>query len=173
MEPVRWYRPTRRAPVLYGALVVGTLVAIIATGWVLLSPSLLLQRQVASATTQPAETEPSAQPSAQPVERVVRGQVLDGESGAPLAGASVWTGSTETRTNDEGRFTTDPLKPGASYLVKVPGYGLRRLTADTEQVTVRLPPKVVRAAYLTYYGVATGYTRAGDRVVARTEPTPW
>src|ERR1700674_5972145 len=88
-------------PVLYGALVVGTLVAIIATGWVLLSPSLLLPRHAASATTQPAETEPSAQPA----ERVVRGRVLDAGSGAPLAGASVWAGSTETRTAEGGRFT--------------------------------------------------------------------
>jgi hypothetical protein len=167
MEPVPVVPADQtKRPVLYGALVVGTLIAIIATAWVLLSPSLLLQRQIALATPQQTEAEPPAQPA----ERVVRGQVLDAESGTPLVGASVWAGSTEMRTNDEGRFTTDPLKPGASFLVKVPGYGLRRLTADTEQVTVRLPPKAVRAAYLTYYGVADkGIRERVLELVARTE----
>jgi hypothetical protein len=133
---------------------------------VFLSPSLLLQRQVAAATAQPAAPPP---PSA-PIEKPVSGRVLDAESGAPLAGASVWVGPTEVRTDDEGRFTTEPLRPGAAFFVKVPGYELRRLTADTDHVTVALAPKVVRAAYLTYYGVADRGIR--DRVlelVARTE----
>jgi hypothetical protein len=96
--------------------------------------------------------------------------VLDAESRAPLAGASVWVGPTEVRTDDEGRFTTEPLRPGAAFLVKVPGYELRRLTAASDEVTVALAPKVVRAAYLTYYGVGDKGIR--DRVlelVARTE----
>ncbi len=166
MDPVPVPADHTERPVLYGAVVVGTLVAIVTAGWVFLSPSLLLQRQVAAATTKPAETAPSAELA----ERAVRGQVLDAESGAPLTGASVWVGPTEVRTDDEGRFTTKPLRPGASFLVKIPGYELRRLTADTSQVTVALAPKVVRAAYLTYYGVADKGIR--DRVlelVARTE----
>jgi hypothetical protein len=156
----------RQRRILYGALVVGALAAIVATGWVFLSPSLLLQRQVAAATTQPVAPPP---PSA-PIERPVSGRVLDAESGAPLAGASVWVGPTEVRTDDEGRFTTEPLRPGTAFLVKVPGYELRRLTAASDEVTVALAPKVVRAAYLTYYGVGDKGIR--DRVlelVARTE----
>jgi hypothetical protein len=166
MDPVSVLVGHKRRSVLYGALVVGTLVAVLAAGWVFLSPSLLLQRPVAAATTKPTE----AQPTPQPVERAVRGRVLDVESGAPLVGASVWVGATEIRTDDEGRFTTEPLKPGASLLVKVPGYALRQLTPEADQVTVSLTPKVVRAAYLTYYGVADKGIR--DRVlelVARTE----
>jgi len=166
MDPVLVPAGHTQRCVLYGALVVGTLIAIVATGWVFLSPSLLLQRQVAAATTKP--TEPAPPP--QPAERAVHGRVLDVESGAPLAGASVWVGPTETRTNEEGGFTTEPLKPGASFLVKIPGYELRRLTPDTDLVTVALAPRVVRAAYLTYYGVADKGIR--DRVlelVARTE----
>ncbi len=153
-------------PVVYGALVVGALAAILATGWLLLSPSLLPQRQVASATVQPVEPAPTPQPE----ERSARGRVLDAESGAPLAGASVWVGPAELRTDEDGRFTTEPVKPGADFLVKVPGYELRRLTADTKEMTVALVPKVVRAAYLTYYGVGDKGIR--DRVlelVARTE----
>jgi len=69
-------------PVLYGALVLGALAVIVTLGWLLLSPSLLLQRQVALATTQPAVTAPAAEPVARPV----LGRVLDAGSGAPLDG---------------------------------------------------------------------------------------
>ncbi len=157
--------PTRR-PVLYGAFVLGALAGIVTLGWLLLSPSLLLQRQVALATTQPAEPAPAAEPVAQPV----LGRVLDAGSGAPLPGASVWAGADEIRADAEGHFATEPLKPGAAFLVKAPGYELRRLTAGADPVTVALQPKVVRAAYLTYYGVADKGIR--DKVlelVARTE----
>jgi hypothetical protein len=166
MDPVLAPADRTQRPVVYGALVVGALAAIVATGWLLLSPALLLQRQVASATTQPGEPAPSPQPA----ERPVRGRVLDAGTGAPLAGASVWSGADEIRSDDEGRFATEPLKPGAAFLVKAPGYELRRVTAGTDPVTVALQPKVVRAAYLTYYGVADKGIR--DRVlelVARTE----
>jgi len=166
MDPVPVPADRIQRPILYGALVVGALAAIVVTGWVFLSPSLLLHRQVAAATSQPVEPPPSSAPT----ERPVSGRVMDAESGAPLAGASVWVGPTEVRTDNEGRFTTEPLRPGAAFLVKVPGYELRRLTADRDEVTVALAPKVVRAAYLTYYGVADKGIR--DRVlelVARTE----
>ena len=166
MDPVPVPADRIQCPILYGALVVGALAAIVATGWVFLSPSLLLHRQVAAATTQPVEPPPSSAST----ERPVSGRVLDAESGAPLAGASVWVGPTEVRTDEEGRFTTEPLRRGAAFLVKVPGYELRRLTSDPAEVTVALAPKVVRAAYLTYYGVADKGIR--DRVlelVARTE----
>jgi len=166
MDPVPVPADRIQCPILYGALVVGALAAIVATGWVFLSPSLLLHRQVAAATTQPVEPPPYSAST----ERPVSGRVLDAESGAPLAGASVWVGPTEVRTDEEGRFTTEPLRPGAALLVKLPGYELRRLTADPDEVTVALAPKVVRAAYLTYYGVADKGIR--DRVlelVARTE----
>src|SRR3990172_652499 len=165
MDPVPVPADRLQRPILYGALVVGALAAIVATGWVFLSPSLLLHRQVAAATTQPVEPPPSSAST----ERPVRGQVLDAESGAPLAGASVWVGPTEVRTDEEGRFITEPLKPGAAFLVKVPGYELRRLTSDPAEVTVALAPKVVRAAYLTYYGVADKGIR--DRVLELVAPT--
>jgi hypothetical protein len=166
MDPVPVPTCHTQRSVLYGALLAGTLVAIVAAGWVFLLPSLLLPRQVAAATPKPAETAPPPQPA----DRAVHGRVLDVESGAPLAGASVWVGPTETRTDDEGRFTTEPLEPGASFLVKIPGYELRRLTADADQVTVALAPKVVRAAYLTYYGVGDkGIRERVLELVARTE----
>jgi hypothetical protein len=95
---------------------------------------------------------------------------VDAETGAALRGVSVWAGKVELRTDEDGRFTTAPLGPGAAILVKSPGYELRRLVADKDDVKVALPPKTVRAAYLTYYGVADKVIR--ERVlelVARTE----
>ena len=160
--------PAEKKPrsILYGVLAVGAVLAIIATGWMVLSPTALLHRQLAAASPTPELPAPPA-PS---VERPVRGRVLDAETGAPLRGASVWAGKEEIRTDEDGRFTTPPLGPGAAVLVKSPGYELRRLVADKDELTIALPSRSVRAAYLTYFGVADKTIR--ERVlelVARTE----
>ncbi len=160
--------PTEKKPrpILYGVLAAGAFLAIIVTGWMVLSPSALLHRQLAAASPTPALPAPPA-PS---VERPVRGRVLDTDTGAPLRGASVWAGKEEIRTDEDGRFTTPPLGPGAAVLVKSPGYELRRLVADKDELTIALPSRSVRAAYLTYFGVADKTIR--ERVlelVARTE----
>jgi len=166
MDPAPNETEHRRPPFLYGLLVLATLAAVAATGWALLSPSLLLGRQVAAATTEPVE---SAPPAPDP-EHPVRGRVLDAATGAPLRGASLWIGSDEVLTDEEGRFTTGPVKPGAGFFVKFPGYELRRLTAEKAEMTVALPPKIVRAAYLTYFGVADkGIRERVLELVARTE----
>jgi hypothetical protein len=166
MNPAPETSERKQRPILYGALAAGAFVTIAITGWIVLSPSALLHRQLAAASSPPA-----AQPvPAPPVERPVRGRVVDAETGAALRGVSVWAGKVELRTDEDGRFTTAPLGPGAAILVKSPGYELRRLVADKDDVKVALPPKTVRAAYLTYYGVADKVIR--ERVlelVARTE----
>jgi hypothetical protein len=138
----------KQRSILFGVLMVGAFVALVITGWMVLSPSALLHRQLAAASSSPAA------PAAPPVERPVRGRVLDAETGAPLRGASVWAGKEELRTDEEGRFTTPPIGLGAALLVKSPGYELRRLVADTDEMTISLPSRPVRAAYLTYFGVA-------------------
>ena len=113
-----------KRPVLYGALVVGTLVAIIATGWVLLSPSLLLQRQVASATPQPAQAEPPAPP----VERR-RAWTSAGRRERRAAGGRVGLGRLDRDREPTTRAASPPTRssPAPRFLVKVPGYELRRL----------------------------------------------
>ena len=148
-EPSQTQASKRSKPraILYGALAAGAGAAVVAAGWIVLSASPLLHGQVAAATPQALEAVLSA-------ERPVRGRVVDAETGAPIRGASVWVGSEELRTDDDGRFTTGPLRPWAPFLVKSPGYDLHRLTAETEEVQVALTPRVVRAAYLTYFGVA-------------------
>jgi len=172
----------RRRPLLYGALVTGVLAAVAVTGWVVLSPSPLLHRQVAAGTTQPTESmsRPTSDAPMQPAKlslptpespaRRVQGRVRDGETGIPLPGVSVWSAGTETLTDEEGRFTTAPVKPGTAVIIKTPGYAVRRLPAGDGEMTVTLAPKVVRAAYLTYYGIGDkGIRERVLELVARTE----
>ncbi|HEV8531736.1 MAG TPA: putative glycoside hydrolase [Methylomirabilota bacterium] len=173
----------RPRPLLYGALVVGTLAVVAVTGWLLLSSPLLLKRQVEAETTQPTESmaPPVAHAPGRPAKlalvppsdsptRPARGQVRDAETGGPLRGVSVWTGDTEILTDENGRFATEPVKPGTAVLIKTPGYGLRRLTAGEGEMTVTLAPKAVRAAYLTYYGIGDkGIRERVLELVARTE----
>jgi hypothetical protein len=88
--------------------------------------------------------------------RAIAGRVLDAATGSPLRGASIWAGPTEIVTDAEGRFTTGPIEAGTTVWVKTPGYERKKLTAGegAAEVTVKLAPHAVRAAYLTYYGVA-------------------
>ena len=87
--------------------------------------------------------------------RAITGRVLDAATGSPLRAASVWAGPTEIVTDADGRFTTGPVESGATIWVKTPGYERRQIVAGTaSEVTVKLAPKSIRAAYLTYYGVA-------------------
>lgn len=82
----------------------------------------------------------------------IEGQIVDADTKHPIAGASIHSGSQEVRTDAEGRFTVGaPIFP---LIVKAPGYERRTLAAGGARLTVSLHPKVVKAAYLTYYGVA-------------------
>ncbi len=88
----------------------------------------------------------------------------------PLRGASIWAGAVETRADDDGRFSLDVPADTPALVVKAPGYEKRRIPVGTETATIALKPKVIRAAYLTYYGIAEPKIR--DRVlelVGRTE----
>jgi hypothetical protein len=62
------------------------------------------------------------------------------------------------------------VEPDTTVWVKAPGYERKKLATDAAEVTVRLAPHPIKAAYLTYYGVADRTIR--QRVldlVARTE----
>ena len=130
----------------------------------------------APTTTAPIPaTSPSAeapvQPAPAPAEpRVITGRVIDAATGNPLQGVSIWAGPGEIVTDTEGRFTTAPVVPGSTIWVKTPGYERRKLTAGATEVTVKLAPHPVRAAYLTYYGVADrGIRQRVLDLVSRTE----
>ncbi|HEY7868796.1 MAG TPA: putative glycoside hydrolase, partial [Methylomirabilota bacterium] len=132
-----------------------------------------------SPAPEPATTTTPAPPAAAPPApaarrgdaRAITGRVLDAATGAPLHGASVWAGPTEIVTAADGRFTTGPVEPDATVWVKSPGYERKRLVAGTaSEVTVKLAPKAIRAAYLTYYGVADrGIRQRVFDLVDRTE----
>ena len=116
----------------------------------------------------PAPASAPAEPHGEP--RVVAGRVLDAATGNALRGVSIWADTTETVTDAEGRFTTKPVVPGSTIWVKAPGYERRKLTAGAAEVTVKLPPHPIRAAYLTYYGVADrGIRQRVLDLVSRTE----
>ncbi|HSE03470.1 MAG TPA: putative glycoside hydrolase [Methylomirabilota bacterium] len=120
------------------------------------------------AAAPPAPAAPAARRGAA---RPITGRVLDAANGAPLRGASVWAGPTEIVTGADGRFTTEPLDPGTTVWVKTPGYERRKLVAgEASEVTVKLAPHAIRAAYLTYYGVADrGIRQRVLDLVERTE----
>ncbi|HWP75720.1 MAG TPA: putative glycoside hydrolase [Methylomirabilota bacterium] len=116
------------------------------------------------ASPAPAPAEPRGEP------HVVVGRVLDSATGNALRGVSIWAGASEALTDAEGRFTTKPVVPGTTIWVKAPGYERRKLTAGAAEVTVKLPPHPIRAAYLTYYGVADrGIRQRVLDLVSRTE----
>ncbi len=81
------------------------------------------------------------------------GQVVEDGRGTPLRGATVRAGDLETRTDEDGRFSLGPVLADATVLVRMPGYERRRLTLSGASLAVALKPQVVKAAYLTYYGV--------------------
>ena len=83
----------------------------------------------------------------------IRGTVLDADRRTPLRGASVWAGQHEAVTDADGRFALE-VPAEATLIVKMPGYEMRRIPAVGPDVAVTLKPKSIRAAYLTYYGIA-------------------
>ena len=129
---------------------------------------------VAVPAPSPAAQAP-AQPAPEPAEprgepRVITGRVIDAATGGPLRGASIWAGPVEVVADADGHFTTTPVVPGSTIWVKSPGYERRKLTAGAAEVTVKLPPHPIRAAYLTYYGVADrGIRQRVLDLVSRTE----
>jgi hypothetical protein len=170
MNPVPRVVGGRRRPLLFGALAGFLLLGGVATYLLVPRAFPLGARQVAAAPT-PSESlpAPTPEPPLQPIR--VQGRVLDSVSGLPLRGTSIWSGATEVIADTEGRFSLETL-PGQSpaVLVKTPGYERKRLVMVGPETTIRLRPQVVRAAYLTYYGVAERKIR--DRVfdlMGRTE----
>ncbi|OLC08140.1 MAG: hypothetical protein AUH42_02290 [Gemmatimonadetes bacterium 13_1_40CM_70_11] len=83
------------------------------------------------------------------------GRVLDPQF-QPLAAAAVVIGGREIRTGADGAFALDKVPASAPLIVKLPGY--EKMTLDPspapEPLELVLVPHVVKAAYLTYFGVA-------------------
>jgi hypothetical protein len=166
--------PHRR--ILSIVLSVSIVVVTVVVGYGLLVPrtpdALARQPQavgaaVASEPTSPAPSE-SASPSTAPIpdatpapaapakapeptwpERVT-GRVVDAQK-QPLPRASVVNAGKEVFTEPDGTFTL--AKPTGTVTVKLPGYEKVILAPRSEPLEVVLKTQVIKAAYLTYYGV--------------------
>jgi len=170
----------RRRNVLDGAYTAGLLIVAIVAGYGVLAPSGLA-RAMTVARPQPAPTpDPVKEYLGKSVERapepprltwpkMVSGQILDA-SRAPLEGASVVIGGVEHRTDAEGRFTVEGHPPDAPLLVKRPGFSKAVVPPTRDAIEVVMKPQVVKAAYLTYFGVGDKGIRGRVlELAARTE----
>ena len=101
----------------------------------------------------PEAERPAPRVDARAATRRILGTVRDASRGTPLRGASVWIGSDEVVTGADGRFTVDVPADSTIAVVKAPGYEMRRVPIEA-RLSVALRPKSIRAAYLTYYGIA-------------------
>jgi hypothetical protein len=86
------------------------------------------------------------------------GTVFDGSTQAPINQATVRRGKIETRTAADGSFILEPPDQAMTLTVSVPGYERRQVPVSTTPVTIPMRRQIVKAAYLTYYGV-------GDRTI--------
>jgi len=104
-----------------------------------------------AATPAETPTPPVATPAPTPAwpDRVT-GRVVDAQT-QPLAGASIVADGTEIRTEADGTFTL--ARPNGTVIVKLPGFGKVTLAPSPDPLEVVLKPMVIKAAYLTYYGV--------------------
>ncbi len=84
--------------------------------------------------------------------KTVTGQILDA-SRAPLEGASVVVGGIEHRTNAEGRFSVEGHPRDAPLLIKRPGFARATVQPTPDPVEVVMKSQLVKAAYLTYFGI--------------------
>jgi hypothetical protein len=113
------------------------------------------------APSEPRETWPDS---------VVTGQVVN-QDRQPLAGASVVVvRRTEVRTDAEGKFRVESVPPDAALLVKLPGFAKLTIQPTRGPVQAVLRPQVIKAAYLTYYGVGDrGIRNRVLDLISRTE----
>ncbi len=141
MEDVPEVSAGRRRFAAVGSLALLALVLSLLTG-------ARLAPQRASASFLPPDLRISPFP---PAPAVIEGQVIDVETQSPIVGASIHSSSQEVRTDTEGRFTV--AAPTLPLFVKAPGYARQIVASGTLPLTISLRPKVIKAAYLTYFGV--------------------
>ncbi len=100
----------------------------------------------------PAAAEAPRPQDAKPWPSPVKGRVLD-ERREPVAGASVAADGVEVRADPDGGFRFDRLSPGSHVIVKMPGYAKVSVEPTGDPIEAVLRPQVIKAAYLTYFGV--------------------
>ena len=154
----------RRRDFLDGSYTVGLLAVAILSGYLLLSPSVETAR--ATTVVRPVPVPTPGQVSdyvGRPVERApepprvtwpktISGQILDANH-SPFEGVSVVIGGVEHLTNAEGRFTIEGHPADAPMVVKRPGFAKVKLAPTRDAIEVVMQPQMIKAAYLTYFGI--------------------
>jgi hypothetical protein len=80
--------------------------------------------------------------------------VREAGGGAPAAGATVLLAGAEVRADEKGNFVlAGAAGTAAPLVVKMPGFDRASVPPTAEPVEVVLKPRVVKAAYLTYFGI--------------------
>jgi hypothetical protein len=114
--------------------------------------------QAQQATGQPEskpETPAAAQPAAESSgER--QGTVVDGTTGAPLAGVIVTVGDKTVLTDAQGQYKV--AAGSEPIMVRLAGYGRATIPGDAAQ-PFKLTPLDPKALYLTVYGIAAPFLR--------------
>jgi len=98
------------------------------------------------------------------VDRAFVIQVVDAATGRPLVGAVAAGGDRDFAADPAGRIEVPGEIAADGLIVRAPGYERQRLTPVNVASRVPLRPQRVRAAYLSYYGVAERSIR--ERVLA-------
>src|SRR3990172_1055966 len=112
---------------------------------------------------------PQASSPPEPLKQVL-GIVVDAATQAPIPRVSVRMGQAETGTNAEGQFMLEPgAQASAPLLIKAPGYERRQVSPVSTPMTIPLRKQLMKAAYLTYYGVGDKTIRS--RVFSLLEKT--
>src|SRR5437016_3920728 len=136
----------------------------IVTGYLILAPSDLRATPLARPLPEPRPglVTDRSRPAEPPRPRhswpkMVTGKVLDGDR-QPLEGASIVIDAREYRTGSDGTFSFEGAPSSTPLVVKLPGFEKVTVEPQRRSVEVELRPHVVKAAYLTYFGV-------GDRTI--------
>jgi len=86
---------------------------------------------------------------------VVYGRVEDAASGSPIARAAIRSEGLTTRSEADGRFLLEGVSSDPRLEIAAPGFdGARVTVGNATQIEVQLQQRELRAAYLTFYGVA-------------------
>jgi hypothetical protein len=152
---------TTRRHLIDGGYALLLLAVAIITGYVILAPSDLRAKTLARPLPEPrpglVRDWPAPARTRQSWPKMVTGKVLDGDH-QPLEGAALVLDGKEYRTGPDGTFTFEGAPSSTALLVKMPGFEKATVEPQRSSVEVVLRPQVIKAAYLTYFGV-------GDRSI--------
>src|SRR2546425_5401643 len=152
--------PAGRRHLIDGGYALLLLTIAIVAGYLILAPSDLVARPLARPLPGPGTgllIDRSPMRARQSWPKMVTGKVLGGDR-QPLEGASIVLDSREYRTGSDGTFEFEGAPSRTPLIVKMPGFEKVTVEPQRRPVEVVLRPHVVKAAYLTYFGV-------GDRAI--------